>query len=281
MKDIYIVKSDGTKEKFSDTKLRRSLQNAGADRVLTEEIVTHIKSELIEGISSSRIYDHAKFLLKKKSRGIAARYSLKRAIAELGPSGFPFEKFIAEIFKSMGYKTKTGQILKGGCISHEVDVIAENENELVIVEAKFHNQIGTKSDSKVPMYVKSRIEDLKTTNFGGLKKDNKKYDPWIVTNTKFTKAALDFGACVGLNLVDWNQPRGRALRDLIDDAELHPITAISSLSKSEIKAALLQNIVLAKDLLVRPDILKGLGISEKRKVMITNEVRSLIGSINK
>lgn len=276
MENIYITKSDGVKEKFSDNKLRKSLRAAGASPEVAEELVRHIKGEITEGISTDRIYSHAFSLLKKMERHAAAKYSLKRALATLGPSGFPFEKFIAEIFKSMGYKTKTGLMMKGGCISHEVDVVAWNENELIVLEAKFHNQVGTKSDAKVPLYVKSRIDDLAKTNFDGYKKGNLRVDPWIVTNTKFTKTAFDYGSCVGINMVDWNKPKGRGLKDLIEDADLHPVTVITSLSKQEMDGVLQADIVLAKTLLQKQDILKTLGLSPKRIAMVLDEVRGII-----
>lgn len=276
MGNIYITKSDGAKEKFSDNKLRRSLRSAGASPEVAEELVSHIKNEITEGISTDRIYEHAFSLLKKREKHTAAKYSLKRALATLGPSGFPFEKFIAEIFKSMGYKTKTGLTMKGGCISHEVDVIATNENELVVLEAKFHNQVGTKSDAKVPMYVKSRIDDLAKTNFDGHKKSGLRVDPWIVTNTKFTKTAFDYGSCVGINMVDWNKPNGRALKDLIEDSDLHPVTVITSLSKQELDAILQANIVLAKNLLENQNILKTIGLDQKRINMVLDEIRGIL-----
>lgn len=261
---------------FSDVKLRNSLLGSGASHDVAEEIVSHIKKELIEGISSDRIYKHAFSLLKKNQRPVAAKYSLKRAVAEFGPSGFPFEKFIAEIFRAMGYKAKTGQTLKGACITHEVDVIAENENEFIFVEAKFHNQVGTKSDAKVPMYVKSRIDDLEKTHYGGLKKQGLRSDPWIITNTKFTRSALEFGACSGINMVDWSAPKGRCLRELIEDADLHPVTALTELSKSEKEALLRQNIVLAKDLLQKTPVLQAMGIRQFKIDQILKEVIEII-----
>ena len=42
----------------------------------------------------------------------------------------------------------------GHCVEHEVDVMAWNENKLIIAEAKFHNAIGLKSDLKVALMLK-------------------------------------------------------------------------------------------------------------------------------
>jgi hypothetical protein len=44
-----------------------------------------IYSELKEGMTTSEIYGHAFSLLKKYHVSLAARYSLKQAIMDLGP----------------------------------------------------------------------------------------------------------------------------------------------------------------------------------------------------
>src|SRR3989338_5081017 len=148
---IFIVKTDGTREEFHGGKLLDSLTWAGASSGVRDKIVQHIAREIEDGMSTSAIYRHAFELLHKFETPVAARYSLKRAIADLGPSGFPFEKFVAEIFKANGYETLTDQIVDGHCIDHEIDVIAWNENKLIMAEAKFHNELGMKSDLKVAL----------------------------------------------------------------------------------------------------------------------------------
>ena len=51
---------------------------------------------------------------------------------KLGPTGYPFEDFIAKLLQADGYETKVRQILKGECITHEIDVIAEKNNKTSI-----------------------------------------------------------------------------------------------------------------------------------------------------
>jgi hypothetical protein len=152
--DVVVTKANGRQELFSHEKLQASLLKAGADVETTTGIVDHIKDELEEGMSTSQIYKHAFFLLEQKQKSVALRYSMRRAVMDLGPSGFPFEKFIAAILKEKGFEVQTGQILLGGCVEHEVDIVAWNENKLIVVEAKFHNELGTRSDLKVALYVK-------------------------------------------------------------------------------------------------------------------------------
>lgn len=194
---------------------------------------------------------------------------------DLGPSGFPFEDFIAEIFKSKGYTAITGQHVQGHCVEHEVDVVAYNENKLIMCEAKFHNELGMRSDLKVALYVKARFDDLyekEYTEYGGARKLD---EGWLITNTKFTATALDYGMCNGLHMVSWNFPAKGNLQDLIEDADLHPITCLRSLKQHQIKELISQNVVLCKTLLENRDLLKNLGLNEEEIAAVVEEVSLL------
>src|SRR5260221_155103 len=115
-------------------------------------------------------------------------------------------KFIARIFTMWGYEALTDQTVLGTCVDHEVDVVAWKGNELSMVEAKYHNEFGMKSDLKVALYVKARFDDLSQTifDFGGTKR--KLTGKWLATNTKFTEKAIAYGECSHLRLLGWNYP---------------------------------------------------------------------------
>src|SRR3989344_4295584 len=89
-------------------------------------------------MTTKEIYTHAFEILHREEKPVALKYSLRHAIMELGPSGFPFEDFVAEIFRAKGFEAKTGQVVKGFCVEHEIDVVAWNEEKLIMVEAKLH-----------------------------------------------------------------------------------------------------------------------------------------------
>ena len=117
---IKVRKYSGELVDFDEKKLLMSLKNAQADDQLAKKIVERIKRELYEGVSTKVIYNKAFKLLKREKRPSASRYKLKRAIMELGPSGFPFENFIGHIFRHDGYTTDVGIVMQGNCVSHEV-----------------------------------------------------------------------------------------------------------------------------------------------------------------
>lgn len=273
-KDVLIVKSTGEKELFDVKKLETSLVRAGANQKNVVLIANHILKEVRDGMSTGEIYVHAFSLLRKYEKPVALKYSVRRAVMELGPSGFPFEKFIAELFKARGFKSETNLIARGQCVEHEIDVIAWNDRKLIIAEAKFHNDIGLKSDLKVALYVKARFDDLRETLFTAEGKKKIFDEAYLITNTKFTSHAIDYARCAGLALIGWNYPSAGNLHNMIEDFNLHPITALTSLSGSEKRNLLLQGIVLSKQLSDR-NILKNAGIKDTKISSVLQEIKEL------
>ena len=257
---ITITKSDGTKQLFEEDKLRNSLIRAGATNDAIDEIIEQVESGMKEGMSTNQIYSHAFTLLRKRSPHIAVKYSVRRALAELGPDGFPFEKFISRIFHSWGYDTLTDQQVMGACIEHEMDVVAWKDKTLAMVEAKFHNEFGLKSDVKVALYVKARFDDIALNEFdyGGTRR--KLTERWLFTNTKFTDQAIKYGACNSLKLIGWNYPSSGNLHTLIEELGLHPITCVTSLNHQQKKDLIGRNVITCSDLIKKPDVLREIGV---------------------
>jgi len=273
-----IVKAGGAKESFNRSKLESSLIRTGADKEVTKRIADHIESELKDGMTTTEIYSHAFDLLAKDSRSAAHKYSLRRAIIDLGPAGYPFEKFVADLFRARGYEAVTDQIVRGKCVEHEVDVVAWKGEELIMVEAKFHNETGIKSDLKVALYVKARTDDLSLSQFDFGGKIRKLTQGILVTNTKFTDKAIAYAACEGLRLVGWNYPAQGNLEHMIEDAGLHPVTSIPNLSETNRRILISNGLVLCKDVLAKKDSLSSLGISDTEAKVIGEDAELICGT---
>ncbi len=269
-KIVQIFKKSGEVADFSTQKVEESLRRAGADKSTINSIVSVVKKELYNGITTTEIYNRAFNLLKKKNAFIASRYKLKKAIYELGPTGFPFERFVAAIFKHSGYKTEVSKIIPGKCVTHEVDVVAVKDEKTLIMECKFHGSEGKKTDIKVPLYIDSRFRDIKNLN-ASFKFD----EGWVVTNTVFTEDAVIYAKCTGLHLLSWNLPLQNALRDRIDHTGLYPITVSTLLSSREKQFLLSRDVVLCKELINDKFYLDHLGISENRQKRILKEMEAL------
>ncbi|WP_452228058.1 MULTISPECIES: ATP cone domain-containing protein [unclassified Lacinutrix] len=273
--DINIIKSSGEKVKFSIDKLRNSLQRSGANKATVNQILDIVRDELYQGISTKEIYNRAFALLKKKHRHFASKYKLKKAIYELGPTGFPFENFISAILKYSGYQTSTGDILQGTCVKHEIDVLAHKKENTTMVECKFHGEQGLNCNVKIPLYINSRYIDVKTHWNANNNNSTKLTAAWVVTNTRFTEDATLFGKCAGLYLLSWDYPKKDGLKDRIDRLGLYPITVSTLLTNREKQFLLSRDVVLCRDLLDDAFFLDHLGVSEVRKEKILEEIKSL------
>lgn len=271
---IYITKANGEREEFREDKLLESLKRAKAKPETVQKIVDHVRRELRDGISTKEIYGHAFELLRSEERPAAVRYSIKKAVMDLGPSGFPFEKFVAEIFRSKGFETITDVEMLGECVPHEVDVVAWNENKLIVVEAKFHNQLIIKSDLKVVLYIHARFQDLGESWFDYGKK-RKIDESWLVTNTKFSKQAIIYAECKNMKIVGWNYPENGSLQDLIEEAGLHPITCLESISKTTEQLLLARGVVLCKQAKENLDIAKQIGMTDEEIAKMVEEIDTI------
>lgn len=262
---MYVTKMSGERAEFDRSKLRNSLERSGANEAVIQKVIDKIDDFLYDGISTKEIYKKAFRLLRKTSRPTAARYKLKMAIMELGPSGFPFEKFVGAILDHQGYRTQVGVIVKGHCVNHEVDVVAQKGSEHFMVECKFHSDEGRHCDVKIPLYIQSRFLDVEKEWQKNPGHDNKFHQGWIYTNTRFTTDAIQFGKCVGLMLVGWNYPKKDGLKEQIDRSGLHPITCLTTLTKAEKQKLLAMDKVLCKDLCDHPNLLNSIGIKNAKK----------------
>jgi ATP cone domain len=272
-KNVIITKASGTQETFSSEKLKHSLAKSGANEATIDNILSEIESILYDGISTKKIYQAAFNLLKRSARSHAGRYNLKRAIMALGPSGFPFEKYVAAIFQWQGYKVQTQLFLQGACVTHEIDVLAENDTEFLLVECKYHNSVGIVSDVKIPLYIHSRYQDvLKNWNKTST---TKPLNCCLVTNTKFSGDAVTYGNCIGIKLLGWDYPTKKSLSSLIDKSGLYPITCLTTLTNKEKETMLTQGVVLSKELLDNARLFHSIGISASRDSVIISEIKEL------
>lgn len=278
MGEVLITKSNGEQEAFDEKKLLRSLQKSGASIGEIEQTIKFVKAKVKKNMSTADIYALAYKNLNahKKRNPNAIRYSLKKSVMELGPTGFPFEKFVSRIFNELGYKTETGVMIKGNCIEHEIDVFAYNDTEVICIEAKFHNEPHLRSDTKVALYVKARFDDL----MGQKVKIGEEYrninKGILITNTNFTDTAHQYVSCVGtFDLISWNKPNGNNLVRYIEDHNLYPIGVLNELSQKEIELLYLHNIMTCIDLYNNPEILNQIEMKKSKQELVLETVKEI------
>lgn len=278
MADIVIIKSNGQEELFSEEKLRRSLQKSGASEDEIDQTVRFVKTKLKKNMTTGGIYALAYKNLNahKKRNPNAIRYSLKKSIMELGPTGFPFEKFIGRVFNELGYICKTGVMLQGNCIEHEVDVFAYNDTDVICIEAKFHNEPHLRSDAKVALYVKARFDDLigQKIQTGDTYRHITK--GILITNTNFTDTAHHYVSCVNtFELISWNKPREKNLLYYIETFHLYPIGVIPELSQKDIDALVARDILTCLDLKNNFHLLEEIGTRRSKQDLIAVTLKEI------
>ena len=269
-----IVKADGTIETFDPNRLQASLVRAGARAYAAEQITEQIAKTVVAGASSREIYARAFTLLRKEARPVAARYALRRALLEFGPSGHPFEDFVSHLFRANGWQVTTRQIMQGKCVAHEVDFYAIREGEHLAAELKYHNDPAYKTDLKIALYVHARFEDIWQC------------DPayrscpvnrgFLITNTKFTGDAIAYASCAGIELLGWSYPRGTGLLEEMCRTKVYPVTTLTTLSRSEKRLLIDQGIIAVDTLIKRPDALDVLRLSPPRVGEIRAEASELL-----
>ncbi|MBO0341472.1 ATP cone domain-containing protein [Flagellimonas profundi] len=274
-KSVNLIKHSGDVVPFDRKKLIHSLQRAHASDVLIQQIVEQVEHQIQDGMTTKKVYQLAFTMLRKKSRVSASRYKLKKALMELGPSGFPFEKLVGELMGREGFSTQVGVIVAGNCVQHEVDVIAQKENVHYMIECKYHSDQGRFCNVKTPLYIHSRFLDVEKQWVRQKGHGAKLHKGGVYTNTRLTTDAIQYGNCVGLLLCSWDHPNGNGLKDRIDRAGLHPLTALTTLTKGEKTKLLDKGIVLCKDIHENPMLLDDIGISRSRQKNILNDSREL------
>ncbi|MFA5392211.1 MAG: hypothetical protein WC306_00745 [Candidatus Paceibacterota bacterium] len=279
MSEIFIVNSLGEREPFSWRKVYQSAVRVGAQKALAKHIASQIEKEVYNNIRTSEIFKKVKEYLYQDFPKGAMRFSLKEAMRKLGPSGFPFEKYISEIFKRLGFAVQINQHLPGKCVLHEIDLLAKIDKQLLIGECKFHSLPGSRVDLKVALSTYARYLDLNTGNF--FKKESLKklkIRPILITNTKFTSEAIRYAECMKIDLLGWRYPEDRGLEYVIESNKFYPITILPSLKSDVLNVCGKEQIMLAQDLL-SIDInkcAKKAGISEKRLLSFKEDAETLM-----
>lgn len=113
-------------------------------------------------------------------------------------SGFEFESFLAKLFKNMGYKVKETK-LSG---DQGADLILEKNKNLIVVQAKCYSG---KVNNKAVQEVVASIKYYKAKE--GI----------IVTNSEYTKSAIDLADSNDIRLIDRQKLKGLIKKYMIQN----------------------------------------------------------------
>lgn len=245
----YIINARGEKEPFSYQKVYRSARRVGASKKLAREIAQKIEKDVYSGAKTSDIFREVKQLLHQETPAAALRFNLKQGMRRLGPTGFPFEKYIAGIFAKLGFEVQLNQFIPGACSKYEIDFLTKKEGILRLGECKYRNLPEAKIDINVALANYARFLDIENGGFFQKKPLNGlSVKSIIVTNTKFTQSTIRYSQCVGVELLGWKYPKNKGLEYIVDTHKLYPITVLPSLSNYLAEFFAGKQMMLAQDI---------------------------------
>ena len=246
---IQVRKASGELEEFDQSKLVQNLKLAKIPDDIAAAAANYVKNRLEDQISTGKIHDFVQeYLNKNNLLGYALHYDLKNALLRLGPTGYAFEKFVARVLSAYGYLTRQGVIIQGKCVSHEIDVSAQKEGQHFLIECKFHNQAGVKTDVQVALYTYARFLDVRAALESLANHSQQYHQAWLVTNTKVTKDVLDYAKCMDMKVLAWGYPQMGSLREIIISSGLHPVTVLVGLNPNQYQSLFDHDIVTCADL---------------------------------
>jgi hypothetical protein len=276
---IRISKHNGELIPFEREKLEGSLFKSGASNEEVRKVMKELLPQIYDGIPSRNLYQLAFKHLKHLSNSLAARYSLKKALRDLGPAGYYFEKWVARFFQNYGYQTLTGQLIPGVAVTHEADVIAQKGKDTYWIECKFRNTVDAKITVTTPMYLLSRIKDISVKKYDLFGHQANFTKGWLVTNAYLTKDSIHFGEYYGLDLLSWDYPNGKSIKNLTDQKSLYPVTCLTTISTKEKEALLEKGCIMVKDLLDHPPFLEILHLTKRKRKLVHQEICDLIENV--
>ncbi|MDA3853913.1 MAG: hypothetical protein PF444_06700 [Bacteroidales bacterium] len=278
-RNILITKSSGEEQLFSNEKLIRSLRNAGAEDSTINQIVSNVEHWIYPGVTTKNIYGRAHAMLHKLESS-SFRYRLKQAILELGPTGYPFEFLMGEIYKRQGWQVEVGQVLQGASITHEMDVIATKGEEQHLIECKYHKDQGKQVSIQVPLYVRARVNDIIELRETQSDYDGLNFVAGVSTNTRFSDDSTRYGEHAGIKLLSWDYPADNGIKDLIERYHIYPITILKDLTLREKQYLLNHKVVLCDQLCHDHAILLELGMTARKLKAVLKELGQICKEYN-
>lgn len=271
-----LTKHSGERIDFDINKLKYSLSKSGASPIELQEVLEAMEGRIYNGMTTKQLYQLAFRLLKRVNGTFAARYSLKRALRDLGPAGYYFEKWISKFLKHYGYITNENQLIKGEAVTHEADVIALKDDVLYWIECKFRNTIDAKISVTTPMYLLSRVKDISSKTYDVCGGAHQFTQGWLITNAYLTADSIAFGEYYGIKMLSWDYPAKKSIKHLVDKMALYPITCLTTLTQKEKHYLLEKDCILVKDLHQRKELLDAPFINQRNKNKVLKEVEELI-----
>lgn len=229
MPAAWVTKFDGTVEPFERQKIVNTCLRMGASQENAQAIADSIEQKIYKGIHTRKILQMIFSRLKRHRPAVRHQIDLRRAISLLRPKP-DFERFVHLLLREYGYSVTPNCVIRGRCVEHEIDAVAQRGKETVLVEIKHHIRYHTRTSLDVCRVARASIEDLKEGYDLGLNTVNFS-KALIVCNTKFSEHARQYAECRGIGHIGWRAPPDHGLERMIEDKRMYPITYLKTLRR--------------------------------------------------
>jgi Holliday junction resolvase-like predicted endonuclease len=219
----------------------------GASHEEAIEVAREIERRIYEGITTRKILQMIYSLMRKQKPAVKHLFDLKYGIS-LMVSKPEFEAFVRILLVHSGFKVEPNTILRGLCGEHEVDAIATKDGVTHFVEVKHHSSYHSLTGLDESRIARAILEDVTEGYSQGLTRI--KIDrAMIVTNTRYSEHAINYGRCRGILQVGWASPEVFGLREIVEKYKLYPLSCLRGVS-AEVRLRLVEaGIIVIKQLL--------------------------------
>jgi hypothetical protein len=224
---VVVKKADGSFQPFDREKVVRTCLRMGADRQVAYDVAAKVETRLYDGISTSQVLRMIFQFMRRTKPSVGNLYDLRKGLS-LMVSKPEFEVFVRAILRRNGFEVTPNQILKGKCVQHEVDGIARKGGVTYFVEAKHHVNYHAPTGLDESRIARAVLEDVgEGYDVGSC--DLKIDRAMIVTNTRFSEEATQYGRCRNILQIGWSSPMNHGLQNLIEGVHLLPLSCIKGL----------------------------------------------------
>jgi len=244
---VSVTKANGSQQPYDREKIIRTCLRLGASREVAIQIEQHVARRVYDGISTQKILQIIFTLIRKQKPAVKHLFDLRRGIS-LMESKPEFEVFVRALLMHSGFQVQPNAILRGLCGEHEVDAIATKDGLTYLVEAKHHVNYHALTGLDESRIARAIIEDV-TEGYSSGATEVKIDRAMIVTNTRFSDHAINYGRCREILQVGWASPENFALRDTIQKYKLYPLSCLRGVSIETRLRLVNSGIVLIKQLL--------------------------------
>jgi Holliday junction resolvase-like predicted endonuclease len=269
---VNIIKWDGRIEPLQKDKIIKTLNRLGVPQENAIPIADKIIEGLKEDTTSIEILNKIYKQLEADFPDSCLQNDLRNALSKLKPIP-DFEKYVSMVLEDHGYSTSLNLIINGACVSHEVDIIAKKDNEIIFIEVKHHSNFHNYTPFGISLAAKAKWDDIRKGYTKGLN-DYPINRVLIITNTKLTDKAKEYAHCIGIEHLGWNEPKGFGLEIFIEEKKIYPITILSELSSPEYELFSKKGILTIKQLVALDQKING--ISDLRLTKLKEQANKIL-----